>query len=490
MCRHSKRWCRLLVLAGCLSVLQPLQAQKTTLVLSNYAGVATGSFAPFWMQSNVWGRVSERPNSATQGIGLQHTHTWNPSTSLTLAGEWMAMEPRYRTLFTQQLYAQFRYHQLSLHVGQRQQTSQFDLDPDLSSGDLVYSQNSRPYPEVAVSLPTYVTVPFTRDWLQCKGSFSVGCSLDDAYLADWTNPIYPYVEHVRWHRKSLHLKIQDQRRERPFYVELGAQHVAQWGGTSLDPDIGTQPHGWKDFVRVFFGMKGGADASWSDRTNVLGNHTISYDIRLGYVKPTWEVQLYHQHISSDKSGLELQNGRDGLWGGELKLFRLPWLQRILVEYLTTRNQTGPFHFIDYDHDKYGGVGGGADNYYNNGDYKTGNSYFNRGIGSPLLPGPIYNRNGKIGFENNRVRAFHLGAAGAWDARWSYRVLMSYLQGWGLTEVPYLHRVTSLSFLTSVEYRPGGSSPWQFGWQLAGDTGDFTADPSYGLSFQVTYTMGW
>ena len=43
------------------------------------------------------------------------------------------------------------------------------------------------------------------------------------------------------------------------------------------------------------------------------------------------------------------------------------------------------HFITFDRDKWkGGRGGGNDDYYNNGEYRTGFSYFNRGVGSRML----------------------------------------------------------------------------------------------------------
>ena len=73
--------------------------------------------------------------------------------------------------------------------------------------------------------------------------------------------------------------------------------------------------------------------------------------------------------------------------------------------------SGPLHFIEFDHDKYPGYGGGADNYYNNGEYTTGASYFNRSLGSPFLISPEYNKNGLLGFRHNRVRAWHLGISG-------------------------------------------------------------------------------
>ena len=44
------------------------------------------------------------------------------------------------------------------------------------------------------------------------------------------------------------------------------------------------------------------------------------------------------------------NNTDGLWGGQLDLPKFPWLRKVVVEYLVTRDQSGQFHFIDFDHD--------------------------------------------------------------------------------------------------------------------------------------------
>ena len=151
-----------------------------------------------------------------------------------------------------------------------------------------------------------------------------------------------------------------------------------------------------------------SDASISDRINVLGNHYGSYDFRLGYEAGDWSVLGYYQHFFDDRSGMEWYNTWDGLRGIELRLPRLRWLNKVVVEHLSTMDQSGPLHFIDFNHDKYPGYGGGADNYYNNGEYTTGALYFNRSLGSPFLISLEYNKNGLLGFRHNRVRAWHLG----------------------------------------------------------------------------------
>ncbi len=51
-----------------------------------------------------------------------------------------------------------------------------------------------------------------------------------------------------------------------------------------------------------------------------------------------------------------------------------------------------------------------DNYYNHYLYQ-GWQHWGMGIGNPLLPGPIYNKNGQITFISNRVLAHHIGFCG-------------------------------------------------------------------------------
>ena len=144
------------------------------------------------------------------------------------------------------------------------------------------------------------------------------------------------------------------------------------GGTSTNPRIGKQPQSFKDFIRVVFGQKGGDDATASDQINVLGSHYGSYDFKLSYTQKDWGGHFYYQHYFNDKSGMEFANKTDGLWGIQVDLPTIPWLNKIVAEYLVTMNQSGPMHFITFDRDKWkGGRGGGNGDYYNNGEYRTG-----------------------------------------------------------------------------------------------------------------------
>ena len=88
------------------------------------------------------------------------------------------------------------------------------------------------------------------------------------------------------------------------------------------------------------------------------------------------------------------------------------------------------HFITFDRDKWkGGRGGGNDDYYNNGEYRTGFSYFNRGGGSPLIPAPEYNTDGTFWALRTIVLKAGISAQKAnINALLSYRVLFTAMNG--------------------------------------------------------------
>jgi hypothetical protein len=388
---------------------------------------------------------------------------WNVGVDL------VAAAPRYRQVFVQQVYAGIDYKALRLSVGSRERHASL-WDERLSSGDMVLSANARPIPEVNLSIPEYTLVPLTKGWLQLKGDFAVGRSFDRAYLERFANEKQTYINHVLWHHKSLYFRVKDTRAGAPLSFELGVQHWAQWGGTSTNEKLGTQPHAVKDFIRVVFGREGGADASAMDIMNVLGNHYGSYDFKLTFSQNDWALQAYHQRYFDDKSGMIFNNGRDGLWGVQLELPRFRWVRKAVVEYVDTRNQTGPFHFILFDHEEHPGRGGGSDDYYNNGEYVTGVSYFNRGIGSPLVPSPEYNTDGTLGFINNRIRDWHLGIDGSLSPQVTYRALLTLMNSWGRAYHPFLNRKDGVSGLLEIGYCHPRLSGWSFACSIAADKG--------------------
>lgn len=451
-----------------------------------FGSAATGSNTPFWMVSNRYGVVPLEAGNGLLNAGVFHHQHFGKGFRWGAGLDVFAAVPRNHNVFIQQAYAEIGYKSLLLSVGSKEQYNSL-WDRNLSSGDMVHSMNARPVPEVNISMPQFTVVPLTKGWLQVKGDFAVGKSLDTDYLRDFANAKQTYITDVLWHHKSFFFRIKDTENQFPLSLTAGVQHYAQWGGTSTNPKIGKQPQSFKDLIRVICGSKGGSDATISDQINVLGSHYGSYDFKLSYTEKDWGAHFYYQHYFNDKSGMEFANKTDGLWGIQVDLPFLPWLNKIVAEYFVTMNQSGPMHFITFDRDKWpGGRGGGNDDYYNNGEYRTGFSYFNRGIGSPLIPAPDYNTNGSLGFKNNRIKSWHFGAEGDINPQLSYRILFTAMNGWGTSYAPFLNKKYGTSCLADINYTHPRLSGWKFTGSVAADTGTMLGK-SVGFSLGVRKT---
>lgn len=447
-----------------------------------FGSASSGSTTPFWMVSNRYGVVPLDANNGYLNAGVFHQQHFGKGFRWSAGLDIVAVVPRYRNVYIQQIYAELGYKSMLLSVGSKENRHSL-WDHSLSSGDMVLSSNARPIPEIKLSMPEFTVVPLTKGWMQVKGDFAVGKSFDTKYLEDFSNGKQTYIKNVLWHHKSFYVRIKDTQNKFPLSGIIGVQHWAQWGGTSSNPRIGVQPHSLKDFIRVVCGSEGGDNATLSDQVNVLGNHFGSYDFKLEYTMPNWKLAAYHQHYFEDKSGMIFVNGTDGLWGAQLDLPRLPWLKKVVTEYLVTRNQSGPFHFIIFDHDKYQGPGGGGDDYYNNIEYITGSSYFGQGIGSPLLTSPQYNTNGDIDFKNTRVRAWHLAFEGDLSPMVSYRLRYTLMNSRGKPYAPFLNNKRSNSGQVEVKYHHPRLQGWEFTGAVAADAGSLYGD-NVGFSLSV------
>ncbi|MDR0431377.1 MAG: capsule assembly Wzi family protein [Tannerellaceae bacterium] len=470
----------LLFIATCGFAQEGNEPNTLTYRVEAFGSAASGSNTPFWMTSNRYGVVPLNAGNGYLRPGVFYNGMSNKGFHWRAGLDMAVVAPRYRNVYIQQVYAEIGYQALLLSIGSKERYTSL-WDRRLSSGDMVLSPNARPIPEINLSFPEFTIVPYTKGWLQVKGDFAAGRSFDNAYLKQFVNEKQLYNKNIRWHHKSIYFRIKDTQNHFPLSFNAGLQHWAQWGGTTSGSSI-AQPHSLKDFIRIVCAKEGGGDATISDQINVLGNHYGSYDFKLSFIKENWASHAYHQRYFEDKSGIEFHNGPDGLWGIQVDLTSFPWIRTIVVEHLETRHQTGSFHFISFDHDKHPGIGGGADNYYNNGEYRTGASYFNRGLGSPLLPSPEYNTDGSLGFKNNRVSAWHIGLEGCITSQIDYRILLTNMNSWGTHSRPFLDTKGSTSGLLEVSYWHPKLSGWLFTGSLAADRGAvYTKSIGFGLS---------
>jgi hypothetical protein len=464
-----------------------VQAQEEVSHLSYYVGtfgsVSSGGQTPFWMVGNQYGIVPLDANNGLLRTQMGYHHFFHRDWSWVTKVDLVAVAPRYRNIYVHQLYTELAFRGVRLSIGSHETGKylQTVTDPYLSSGDLGLATNARPIPEINLYSPDFIVLPLTGGWLQGKANFSAGRSFDTDYIESFIGKNQYYIQNPLWHHKSLYLRFKDTKNDFPLSFIAGIRHAAQWGGEATDPNLkGKQPHTFKDFLHVVLRQAGDETASPSDQINLLGAHQGTYDFRLGYEKKDWAIYGYYQHIFSDASGMEFINALDGLKGVQIDLPKTPWLSKIVFEHLNTLNQSGPFHFIWFDDDNYPGYGGGADNYYNNDEYTTGFSYFNRSLGTPFLLSPEYNRDGKLGFKHTRIQAWYLGAEGDITPNLSWRLRLSAMESFGTPYAPPLKKLTATSFITNFSYC---RKDWTFTSSIAADHGPLLGN-HWGFSISV------
>lgn len=407
-----------LVVAAFSVVFVQAQGRKDVLTysLSTRANAGSGGYAPFLSTANAYDRFSMEPNSLTiwgvarKEMNGQSRFDYGFGTEL----DANLAKPNGR-FFPNELYVEGKAYFLTLTMGMKQKVYG-NQDPELSSGGMIWSKNSRPLPGIALETNDYVKVPYTRGYVEVKGGIS------HAWFSDSS-----VVKNALLHYKYAFVRFGG---KLPININFGLHHVCQWAGTS--PKYGTSPANWSNFRRIFFGKNGSSSSPQTEQDNALGNHIISKNLGLDVRFKPVEVSLYWQNIYEDPPVMNMFNGmnsEDGLFGASMRLRRFKPLNRLVVEYLSTTDQSGPWHDLD------GVIYGGADSYYVNGVYQNGWTYYGMTIGNPWLTSPKYNKNGMVQVLNNKVRLYYVSGTGCfWNV--TYRATFAYSRNWGSSAMLY------------------------------------------------------
>ena len=454
------------------------------------ANASSGSYAPLWFTANRNGLSSQEPNSGYLRAGLAYRQAFNRGWKIGAGLDLVGAVNSPSGFIVQQAYADISWRVLNLSIGSKERAP-LGKNPLLSSGGMVEGNNARPVPQVRAEIADYYTVPGTRGWFAFKGYVAYGRFTDDRWQRDFARPFQQaYVQKVLYHSKALMLKVGNKERF-PLEAEAGMMMSAQFGGERHDFDSdGTEevecmPHGLKNFGKVFFAKSGGADTPGGDQVNVEGNHVGSWDFALNYYWRDWKFRVYYEHFFDDHSQMFFEYGRwkDGHLGIEVTLPKNRWVSTLLWEGLATKDQSGP---ILYDgDDRFEGAAfqgtqiSAKDDYYNNFFYQSWQHY-GLGMGNPLLPGPIYNKEGNLKFRSNRVRANHWAFCGTPSDEWGYRVLMSYALHWGTYSNPLDKICKQFSSLYEVTYSPRKWDGWHFSLSAAVDHGDYLGNSGGGM----------
>jgi hypothetical protein len=410
-----------------------IEAQSDTIKydVSILGVTSTGAYSPFWIQSREYGKVSSSPTSADMLIGINKAFGANKRLfDYGFKADLLLQQADIKTsAYFHELYVKARLSIFDFIAGAREE--QFgNQDSSLSCGGFLISQNARPMPKVTIGIEHFTVIPCTYGLLEIKGAIAHGWFIDNKY-----------VSNLYLHHKYLYGRIGG---KLPIHFQYGLDHVAQWGGNI--PGLGKQPSGFKDFVSIFMGRQGGKDANVSDQINALGNHIISQSMKLEVDISDFRLSGYWQDLSEDgpiKLMWYAPNKPDGLWGVSLRNKKFPFVQGLLYEYLNTSDQSGPYH------DKDGLIYGGNDDYFTNGIYQNGWTYFSRTIGTPFISSPIYNKNGAVSVVNTRVQVHHFGMEGEVFG-YQYKFLSSFSKNYGSYGMPYPEMIQNTSALIEVK----------------------------------------
>ena len=376
-----------------------------------------------------------------------------------------------------QLYAGVGWKMLRLDIGMRDRETEYG-GLSLTGGDIVWTGNARAMPGYNLQV-SYFDIPGTRGIFSVKANYADYKLLDDRY-----------VDGVLLHNKSLFFKFRLARR---LHLQLGLEQWSMWGGVS--PVHGRQPQSFKDYLRVVCGLSGGADATQSDQINVLGDHRGRELIQLDWTADDFTVTFAHDIPFDDSSGMGFQNFPDGVNTLSFSFNdKDKWISDILYEFVYTKWQSGPYHDTSDAPPKEGEewhILGGRDNYFNNGAYKSGWTYYGMTAGLPLFtPMPADGDGVTMGVCNNRVVAHHIGIAGKIVRKIPYRFKATYSENYGnysQTLDIFGKALRQVSLALEVDI-PAFSDKWPLALSVGayGDVGELYRD-SFGLTLRLSYS---
>ena len=445
---------------------------------------------PFWMLNNRYGLSSlDRNNgylraAAFHDVDTTRRFSWGAGVDLVVPYNFTSK------FVVQQLYGEIKYRSLLLTIGSKQRYMGV-VNQELGSGDMVFSNNARPIPQIYIAMPEYQWIPKMNKWLAFKGFFSFGIFTDGGWQYRNFDGKSSRTNKVLYHTKGIFLRGGNRDRF-PLTVEGGFEMGTQFGGKAFKLKNGKYQeidmhHSFKDIINAIFGLSGGDSndpLQSGEIANAYGNHVGEWSLALSWAPKDkdWAARVYYQHYFEDHSQLFWDYlWRDMLLGAELTLPKNPFVDKIVYEYLYTKDQSGPVYW-----DRTPEIPiqiSGTDNYYNHYIY-GGWQHWGMGLGNPLLISPIYNDG--IIFLHNRIIAHHAGISGNPTDQLSYRILLSHTRSWGTYGNPTPKVMHNLSSMLEVSYSPKFLPGWSFKATVAGDHGDIIRN-TFGGMFTITKT---
>ena len=424
------------------------QNKPINYLVESTSALSSDKMMPFWLTSNTRAQV---PNS---NVFQLHTGVFSDFSTeedkfdISYKAAFTGYTAATNELFVDELYLGLRYNQIQLHLGVKHGDLLWN-GISSSNGNIAMSNNARSFPGYNFELADFLYIPFLNNKLAVKASYG------DFLMND--NRV---VDNTRLHAKSIVFKTVLSNR---LDMITGLYHYAQWAGTS--PEYGKQPSGFKNYLRIVFGSVGGVDAEQRDQNNALGNHLGTYLLQFDYKGDKQNWSFYWSHLFEDGSGRELDNFPDALYGLNVD-FKAPesFVSHLLTEFTYTANMSGG-STLDRR---------ARDDYFNNGLYESGWTYFGNTIGSPYFTTEAIDENGVakgIIQGDNRFMAFNLGIKGAVKAV-KYKAMLSHVTYFGWFANEYEPNRQQFSGLLELTFPEGETIPFDIIAGTAFDTGSY------------------
>ena len=471
--------CLCLVLGYGILEAKAQESKVLTPFIEYGATVHTGDYTPLWQVSNWQGLGSIDNNTYLRGgvFYVDNWREWKVDAGLDLVlGTGM-------TSCVHQAYADFRYKWLGIFAGSKEMTGPL-INPVLSSGELTWSGNARPIPQIMIGIPEYL---YILPRLAIRGEISYGWFTDSNWQEGFAGNSRYFTKGTKYHSKSLLFRLGN-REKLPLEFEFGLLMATQFGGDQYrkledgsSKLVTDMPDGLKSYWKAFFPTAGGEDAPEGEQVNVEGNHVGSWNFALNYYVGNWKFRAYLEHYFEDTSQMFWEYGRwkDGQLGLEITFPKNKWVTSAVWEGIATKDQAGPLlydgfwgQFPEYQISA-------NDDYYNHYIY-GGWQYMGMGMGNPLISGPLYNDDHSISFRSNRIRANHLGISGNPSDEWSYRMLISFTRYWGTYLAPLDKQRKQFSSLYEATYSPKWAKGWSASLALGLDRGNYLGNSTGGM----------
>ncbi len=474
------------------------------------ATVANGDHAPLWLTANRYGLSTLETwggyvrGTVSRQLSADGNRRWGIGYGLDLA-----VADGFTSRFVvQQAFIEACWLKGVLTVGAKEQPMELK-NQELSSGSQALGINARPVPQVRLALPDYWVIPGIKGWIALKGHIALGVTTDDRWQQNFTQQRHRYTKHTMLHTKAGYLRIGPKN----ITFEGGLEMATQFGGSTWQHD--STGWAWYDNEQGMGALLhavipgGGNDLTDGNYHNSGGNHLGAWLARLNMDFSRWKLSVYGEHFFEDQSSM-LQTGaagygegaqwntrsankifvydfKDFMVGAEVQLKQVPWLSNVVVEYLTTRYQSGPVY---HDHTPLSSVQiTGRDKYYNHNIY-TGWQHWGMVMGNPLYLSPLYNDDGVIEVRNSRFRAWHVGLSGNPVKGMHYRVLATWQRGWGTYTYMYPDPREDVSLMAECSYSFSNRSRLK-GWgarlAVAMDRGEIYGDNT---GLQLTIIRQW